>query len=65
MLHIDRNEIIKTIGEYIPTKILEGVQRACIFSVLENEVSDISNEEQLNLVVRFVNEFNQVKVCSV
>ena len=26
-----------------------------------DEVSDISNEEQLTLVLRFVNEFNQVR----
>ena len=30
------------------------------FSVLGDEVSDVSNEEQLTLVLRFVNEFNQV-----
>ena len=34
--------------------------RGSFFSVLGDEVSDVSNEEQLTLVLRFVNEFNQV-----
>ena len=35
--------------------------RKFFFSLLSDEVSDISNQEQLCLVLRFVNDFNQVR----
>ena len=35
--------------------------RKIVFSLLSDEVSDISNQEQLSLVLTFVNEFNQVR----
>ena len=52
--------MIEIIDEYILVKTLEKVQRL-VFLVLGDEVSDISNEDQLTLVLRFVNEFNQVR----
>ena len=51
--------MIKTIDEYIFVKNLEKVQRT--FLVLGDEVSDISIQEKISLVLRFVNEFNQVR----
>lgn len=42
------------------------VQRVCFFSVLQlgDEVSDISNQEQLSLVLGLVDVFNQAKKSS-
>ena len=50
--------MIEIIDEYILVKTLEKGSEGSFFSVLGDEVSDISNQEQLSLVLRFVDEFN-------
>ena len=48
--------MIEIVDEYVLVKFQKK-----FFSVLSDEVSDISNQEQLSLVLTFVNEFNQVR----
>lgn len=51
------NDIILCCGDHIRERVLSEVQRAK-YSILADEVADISNTEQLNLVLRFVDENN-------
>ena len=37
------------------------VRKAKYFSILADEVSDVSNTEQLSLVLRFVDESNEIR----
>ena len=56
-----QNELIEIIGEQIREKILEEVKQARFFSILADEAAaDVSNEEQLSLVLRFVDSSSQI-----
>ena len=55
-----QNELIEIIGEHIFDSVLNEVRQASFFSVMGDEVADVSNEEQLSLVVRFVDSSNQI-----
>ena len=48
-------------GDHIREKVLSEVQKAKYYSILADEVADISNTEQLSLVLRFVDENNIIK----
>ena len=56
------NDIIDIIGEYISNKILVEITKSHFFSVLGDEVADASNQEQLSLILRFVDETNKVSL---
>ena len=47
--------------DQIREKVLSEVQKAKYYSILADEVADISNAEQLSLVLRFVDENNIIK----
>ena len=49
-----QNEIIETLGSYVLSKISAEVKVSKMFSILANEAADISNKENLPLVLRFV-----------
>ena len=49
-----QNELIQTIGDYLRNKLLEEVRTAKWFSILCDEVTDVSNKEQVSIVIRFV-----------
>ena len=51
-----QNELIVICGDLIPNKILERVYKACYYSVLADEATDISNDEQLSINIRYVDE---------
>ena len=51
-----QNELIVTIGELIQTEILKDVQQAKYFSVLADDTSDISRQEQFSIVLRIVKD---------
>ena len=56
-----QNDIIDIIGKYISNKILVEITKSCFFSVLRDEVADASNQEQLSLILRFVDGTNKVR----
>ena len=56
-----QNELIEIIGEQIREKILEGVKQARFFSILADGAADVSNQEQLSLVLRFVDSSSQIR----
>lgn len=50
-----QDDIINVIGEYIQGKILSEVQEGSkVFSIIADEARDISNKEQMSLIVRYV-----------
>ena len=56
-----QNDIIACCGDHIREKILTEVRKAKYFSILADEVADVSNTEQLSLVLRFVDESNEIR----
>jgi hypothetical protein len=56
-----QNEIINTVGSYITSKISAEIKESKLFSVLADEAADISNKEQLSLVLRFVDSSQQIR----
>ena len=51
-----QNEVIKTCGDHILEKLLTEVRKAGYFSIIGDEATDSSNNEQLSLVIRFVDK---------
>ena len=49
-----QNELIKCCGNYIKDILVKEINESRFFSVLADEASDCSNQEQLSLVIRFV-----------
>ena len=49
-----QNEIIQCCGEYIRDTIINEIKEAKFFSVLADEACDVSNKEQMPLVLRFI-----------
>ena len=49
---IIQNQLISVIGDHIRGKILSKVMKAHWFTVIADEVTDISNKEQLSIVLR-------------
>ena len=45
----------------IAERIINEVKNRQFFSILADEASDISNKEQLSLVLRFVDENNEIR----
>ena len=56
-----QNQIIDVLGEYIINNIVTEIKKMQFFSVLADEATDISNKEQMALVFRYMNEFNEIK----
>ncbi|XP_021367373.1 52 kDa repressor of the inhibitor of the protein kinase-like, partial [Mizuhopecten yessoensis] len=56
-----QNQLITIIGNQIRDTILDEVRKAKIFSILADEVTDVSNWEQLSLVVRYVDMNNAIR----
>lgn len=52
--HQIQNEIIELCGKQIQNTILERCKQAQWFSLLSDETADISNSEQISLLVRYV-----------
>ena len=53
-----QNELISCAGLWIRRKLVADVQKSGFFSVLADEVTDVSNLKQLSLVLRFVDTEN-------
>lgn len=55
-----QNQIIDVIGEYITDKIVDEVKKSKIFSVLCDEASDVSNKEQMSMVLRYLDSTKKI-----
>ena len=51
-----QNELIVICGDLIHNKILERVRQACYFSVLADEATDVSSDEQLSISIHYLDE---------
>ena len=51
-----QNQFIFLCGKYITDKIVDEIKAAKFFTILADEVIDVSGKEQLALVIRFVDE---------
>ena len=49
-----QNEIIETVGNYLSSKIIAEVKQTRMFSIMADEAADVSNKENLSLVLRYV-----------
>ena len=56
-----QNEMIDCVGNWIRQKLINEVKEASFFSILADETTDYSNKEQLILVIRFVDNDNQIR----
>ena len=59
--HDVQNEIINLMSNQIMRNLLEPV-RSCIFSVMYNEYTEVSNKEQLTFCMRWLNNDPEVSV---
>lgn len=48
-----QNEVIDVIADYIRQKIFSQVKQSPFFSIIADEVTDVSNKEQLAFVLRY------------
>ena len=51
-----QNDLIDCIGSHIRYNILKEIKESKYYSILCNEVVDISNKEQVSIVLRFVDD---------
>ena len=51
-----QNELISICGDIIRNKILDKIRKAGYFSVIADENTDISNDEQLSISIRYLDE---------
>ena len=51
-----QNELIVICGDIIRNKILAKARRAKYFSIIADEATDVANDEQLSICVRYVEE---------
>ena len=56
-----QNEIIQCCGEYIRDAIINEIKEAKFFSVLADEACDVSNKEQMPLVLRFIDTNGDIR----
>ena len=56
-----QNELINCCGNYIKDILVKEIKESRFFSVLADEPSDCSNQEQLSLVIRFVDGSGEIR----
>ena len=56
-----QNELINCCGNYIKDILVKEIKENRFFSVLADEASDCSNQEQLSLVIRFVDGSSEIR----
>ena len=55
-----QNEVIKCFEQELRGIIISGVKQAKFFSVTADECNDVANKEQLTIVIRYVNEDDEI-----
>ena len=56
-----QNQLIGIIGDFIRDKFIEEIKTAKFYSILCDDVTDVSNKEQLSIVFQFVDETNLIR----
>ena len=57
-----QNELIAVIGQWIQKKLMQDLQEGSkIFSILADESADCSNQEQMALIIRYVNAHKEIQ----
>ena len=56
-----QNEMTEVVGDHIRELILSDIKQARFFSLLADEVTDISNQEQVSVAVRYVDKQSEVR----
>ena len=56
-----QNGLIKSCGQIITDTIINEVKRNKYFSIIADEAADCSNKEQLSLVLRFVDDNQNIR----
>lgn len=56
-----QNQLIDICGEIIKENIIEEIKKAKYFSILADEAADISNIEQMLVVIRFVDQHSVIR----
>ena len=56
-----RNEIIDTCGKVITQKLAMRIMESGFFSIIADEATDISNKQQLALVIRYLDSSNDIR----
>ena len=56
-----QNQIINLVGDKIKSEIIGEIKKSKLFSILADEASDISNKEQMSLVLRYLDSNFLVK----
>ena len=58
---ISQNELINCCGNYIKDTLVKEIKENRFFSILVDEATDCSNQEQLSLVIRFVDGSGEIR----
>ena len=56
-----QNQIIDTLAVCIKDKIIGDIKKTKYFSIMGDEASDISNKEQMSIVIRYLTEDMTIK----
>lgn len=56
-----QNEIIECCGEYIRNTLVTEIKSVKFFSILADEAQDVSNKEQMALVLRYIDKSGDIK----
>ena len=57
-----QNELIECCGEYIVEQLVAEIKDAAVFSVLADEVADVSNKEQIMpIIIRYVDKTGEIR----
>ncbi len=56
-----QNDLIGIIGSYIQNHLVQNILHRQLFSILADEATDVSNKEQLPLVLRYVDQSREIR----
>lgn len=56
-----QNEMIKTVGKYILDNLSREIRDSKYFAILADEAADVSNKENLSIVIRFVDKSHTIR----
>ncbi|XP_065673054.1 52 kDa repressor of the inhibitor of the protein kinase-like [Hydra vulgaris] len=59
--HSSKNEIINCCGKYIQIILISDIKENQFFLITANEASDCSNQEQMSLIIRFIDSSFDVR----
>ena len=56
-----QNELLHISSDIISEKIIADIKRVMLFSVMADKTADVSNAQQLTVVIRFVDECSDIQ----